>query len=272
MNIQNEQQLLRKLGQHLESLAPFILAFSGGLDSRFIAHVAYLARLPFAAVHVEGPHVPAKQSELALNWLKKRGITGHRVQFNPLPILDVQANNKNRCYSCKKEMFLHICGLAQGRPVLEGSNSSDLNKFRPGLRAIEELGIISPLAFNGLSKPQIISLATATGLDNPTQPSRPCLLTRFEYGMTPSEELLKKITATEEEISAAGFNDFRLRLHQQQPALLQIAWDEAMKMEQKRSQLEQILRWHGFADAEIQAEINLSGYFDLPASNVNLPA
>lgn len=267
MNIQTEQDLLRKLGQHLENLAPFVLAFSGGLDSRFIAHVAHLARLPFEAVHIEGPHVPAKESEFALNWLKTRAIRilgGHGVRFNPLPILDVQLNSKNRCYACKKEMFLHIRGLAQGRPVLEGSNSSDLAKFRPGLRAIEELGIISPLALCGISKPQIISLAKATGLDNPEQPSRPCLLTRFEYGLAPTEELLKKINAAEEEISSVGFNDFRLRLHQEEPPLLQIAWNEAEKMEQKRAKLAQILSWHGFNDAQIQAEINLSGYFDLP--------
>lgn len=265
MNIQNEQYLLRKLGQHLEVLAPFVLAFSGGLDSRFLAHVAHSARLPFEAVHVEGPHVSPKQSELALNWLKKRNIVAHRVQFNPLPILDVQLNSKNRCYACKKEMFLHICALSRGRPVLEGSNKSDLSKFRPGLRAIEELGVISPLAFNNIGKPQIISLAKATGLDNPEQPSRPCLLTRFEYGMTPSEELLKKITAAEEEIFNEGFNDFRLRLRQEEPPLLQVAWAEAAKMEQKQAKLQQILNWHGFENVEIHAEINLSGYFDLPS-------
>ena len=264
MDEQQKQDFLRALGQQLEIAAPFILAFSGGLDSRFLAHIAYSSRLPFEAAHVQGPHIPGDQSAYALSWLEKRGIPVQRIQFDPLSLFDVQLNSKQRCYACKKAMLLRICHLAQGRKVLEGSNASDKSKFRPGLRAIEELGVISPLALCGLAKPQIITLAQATGLDNPTQPARPCLLTRFDYDLAPTPELLNKVAATEAEIASTGIKDFRLRLHQDKPALLQVAWDEAEKMEQKRTRLEQILAWHGFKDAEIQAEISLSGYFDLP--------
>ena len=242
--------------------APFYLAFSGGLDSRFLAHAAGQAGLAFTAVHVTGPHVPSADTEAALGWLEQNGIPRQVVQFDPLSLEEVLKGSKKRCYQCKREMFRLILAKAGNLPVMEGSNASDRLKFRPGARALQELGILSPMAEVGLSKPEIRTLARETGLDNPAQPSRPCLLTRLDYGLTPQEGALRRLEAAEDAIAGLGFKNFRLRIFRMGNPILQIDWSENQKLESCRKKLERLLTLHGFADAGIQAEFEVSGFFD----------
>ena len=259
---QNPLPKLRELNSLLAAKAPFVLAFSGGLDSRFLAHSARLAGLEFQAAHVRGPHVPAADSEAALAWLAGRGISCIEIEFNPLLILEVAEGSRERCYACKRAMFREILARAGKLPVLEGSNASDSQKFRPGIKALRELGVLSPLARAGLTKPEIRALAAQTGLEHPNQPSRPCLLTRLDYGVYPNDALLAGLEHAEAAIAAHGFKNFRLRLFQDKPPLLQIDWQELPQLEAKRARLEQILTLHGYEGADIEAEIELSGYFD----------
>lgn len=262
MQAQEIQNKIHELSSVLYFHTPFVLAFSGGLDSRFIAHIAQQAKSPFTAVHVRGPHVPQTETDYALSYLNKHSIPYTELDLNPLGLPAVAEGSKERCYQCKREMFYQILATAKGLPVLEGSNASDLTKFRPGLKVLKELNIVSPLALAKISKAEIRLLATETGLDNPNQPSRPCLLTRLDYGLYPNQSILQHIEKTEEAIAKLGFKDFRLRVEKEGKSLLQIGWDEAQLMEAKKESLVRLLSRMGFENTKIQAEIALSGYFD----------
>ncbi len=267
INPQNAGRKLCELHGLLASHSPFVLAFSGGVDSRFIAHTAWKAKIQFTAVHIRGPHVPRSETEFALAWLGKKAIPVIEVPFDPLGIAAVAEGSKQRCYACKLELFSLIAAFAKGNSILEGSNASDLEKFRPGLKALKELGVISPLALTNINKPEIRHLARENGMDLPDQPSRPCLLTRFDYGTRPKLDLLQKLEKTEEEIAGLGFKNFRMRLLQNDKPLLQVDWQEAQMLEAKKDVLHEKLAFLGFPEARMQAEIKLSGYFDQREKN-----
>lgn len=234
-------KLLPPLLVELLKAAPgMALAFSGGLDSRFLAHAARLL-LPAPdwprLFHVRGPHVPPGESLEALAWARSRGLKLQLVDFDPLSVAQVRANGRDRCYHCKLGMFRAI-GLAAGRSrqagdraepgltkaaqaaLYDGSNASDAKSFRPGLAALKELGVRSPLAGAGLDKAEIMRLAALSGLDRPRQRARPCLLTRFAYDLTPERSALAALAEAEKAVAALleewgdidGAPDFRLRL------------------------------------------------------------
>ena len=158
-------------------------------------------------------------------------------------------------------MFSAIKAAAPKRLILDGSNASDAREYRPGSRALEELDVLSPLAEAALSKPMIQVLAAEQGLDRPTQPNRPCMLTRFPYDFTPSRELMGRIETAEDAVEELGFKDFRLRWVDGR-ALLQIAAREEELMEVKRAALLDILRQNGFENAELEARATISGFYD----------
>lgn len=206
------------------------IACSGGLDSRFLAHAACLAGISPTLLHVAGPHVPARESEQAAARASRMGLPLRVVPVDPLETPEVRANGRERCYFCKRALFARLLAEARaagGEPVLcDGSNASDRQGYRPGLRALAELGIRSPLAEVGLEKPEIRELAALTGLEAPDQPSRPCLLTRFAYGVQPTPDLLARVDAAELAVeeswlamqtpdvvsSASSVPDYRVRL------------------------------------------------------------
>lgn len=224
----------------LNELPPLTLAFSGGLDSRFLAHAAQsLGRAP-RLFHIAGPHVPGAESAYAAAWAEKRGLELVVLRLDPLAIPEVRQNGTKRCYYCKLGLFTalldsldrekHAPAPTTSRTpppppapvVCDGSNASDLTAYRPGRRALAELGIRSPLAEAGLDKNAIRALALASGLDWPDQQARPCLLTRFAYDLSPDEASLRALDAAEAELARvlrasatpAGQEppDFRLRL------------------------------------------------------------
>ena len=197
---------LSRLAAVLRGIAaqgPVFIAYSGGLDSRFLAHAARLTGITPTLLHVAGPHVPARESEQAAARAGRMGLPLRIVPVDPLETPEVRANGRERCYFCKWALFARLSGEARavaeaGEPVLcDGSNASDRRGYRPGLRALAELGVRSPLAEAGLEKPEIRELAALSGLEAPDQPSRPCLLTRFAYGVQPTLDLLASVDAAE---------------------------------------------------------------------------
>ena len=214
----------------LRELSPVALAFSGGLDSRFLAHVlGMLARSgeipPGGLFHASGPHVPARESGAAGAWAGARGLPFTAVRLDPLELSEVRGNTKERCYHCKRLIFTRLREAAAESAgnrrftLCDGSNASDALVFRPGLRALKELGVRSPLAEAGLGKDDIRRLAALTGMDDPGQQARPCLLTRFAYGLSPTHAALSALERTEWDIATilSGADgspgpDFRLRL------------------------------------------------------------
>lgn len=213
-------------------ISPFVLAFSGGLDSRFLAWSATrLAAkgVELHLVHVSGPHVSRKESAQAKAWAETMRLPFTQVPFNPLDTQAVRENGTMRCYHCKHAMFTAIKQAVdrqeslRGRILCDGSNFSDLSLHRPGLAALQELAICSPLAEAKLEKSAIRRVAAATGMDRPDQKARPCLLTRFPYNTPPSLEALDALDKAEEAVEAlfaaalargtlAAMPDFRLRL------------------------------------------------------------
>ena len=222
--------LPKPLAALLPELFPIALAFSGGLDSRFLAHAARLftaangREAQIHLFHAAGPHVSATESAQAAAWAEANGLGFTAVSADPLSLPEVLANTRERCYHCKRLLFSHLAAAAQehfsGQATLcDGSNASDQLLFRPGRKALQELGVRSPLAEAGLDKAAIHAAAAATGMDDPSQQARPCMLTRFAYDLAPSHAALAAAAAAEQSIAAilrplfpAGVPDFRLRL------------------------------------------------------------
>lgn len=212
--------LLSRLQRVLDETAQngrFALAYSGGLDSRFLAYAAQLLHFQPVLLHVTGPHVPSEESDFARSWADGRHLAFREVVMNTLSVPTVAEGARDRCYACKLTMFSRLA-QESNLPLCDGTNASDVSTYRPGIRAVRELGVTSPLALAGLAKKDIHFLAEKTGMDLPRQKPRPCLLTRLPYGMKPDAELLAGIAAGESVVrhalARAGLPqiDFRLRL------------------------------------------------------------
>lgn len=194
---------LAGLRAHLTEIAMdgrLALAFSGGLDSRFLAHSAALAGLRPLLLHARGPHIADRESRFARQWAEAKGLELRELAFDPLLLPDVAANGRMRCYHCKRALFSLLKASASGLKLCDGTQASDSDAYRPGLAALAELEVISPLAHAGLSKPEIRQLAAKTGMDHAQQRALPCLLTRFAYQLRPDHASLAALDKAEEQI------------------------------------------------------------------------
>ena len=275
-------QVPAALAAVLRGLPRVAVAFSGGLDSRFLCHAALLCGCDVLAVHVYGPHIPPQESAGAAAWARERGLRLHTARFDPLALAEVETNSPQRCYGCKTGLVALLRGElapmaeAHDRVLCDGTNADDLQAYRPGLRALEAGRVRSPLAEAGLTKAQVREAARATGLDRPWQRARPCLLTRLAYGMRPEADTLARLAAAEADLAALGatasaqgaaqvvpeegrvgaLGDFRLRLTPE-PVL------QAEKLpEELLHELRNILIRHGFWPCGLEAGGNISGFYD----------
>lgn len=254
---------LKALEQQLKGFFSPVLAFSGGVDSRFLAHVMYRSGIAFTAVHITGEHVPRAESEKALAWLAERDIPYRTVALSPLKLPEVKENGKQRCYYCKRYLFSGIQDSERDATILDGTNYSDLGQYRPGLKALEELGVISPLAAAGVTKNEVRLLAQHTSMDEPDQPSTPCLLTRFAYDVVPDLPTLASVEKCEAELRSLGLREFRLRILAGGTQLLQIASIENGIAGRCHSAIQKVLRAEGFISAQIRYSERISGFHDL---------
>ena len=191
------------------------IAYSGGLDSRFLAFFALNLGLKVNLIHVTGPHIASDETNEALSAARSMGLEPQLVPINPLENQAIQEAGRNRCYECKKTIFSTLLGRVSPALLCDGTNASDQLVFRPGRKALEELGIRSPLAEAGITKEQIRALGREMNFPNPEQAARPCLLTRFPYGVLPSEEMLHAIATIERFIASHPFGKtlrFRVRV------------------------------------------------------------
>jgi uncharacterized protein len=170
----------------------FALAYSGGMDSRFLAHAARLLGFDPHLLMAVGPQVPPDEEEYGEGWARRNGFPLKKVGVDTLSLPLVARNDKRRCYECKREIFSRL-REASSLPLCDGTNASDALAYRPGAQAVRELGVLSPLAQAGLSKADIYRLAALSGMERPEQKPRPCLLTRLPYGMEPDAETLRAL-------------------------------------------------------------------------------
>jgi uncharacterized protein len=192
------------------------VAFSGGVDSSFLCHAAAAALGDKAvAITIVSPMLPKSEIEGARSVARQIGIEHILIEETEIDE-EVAENPRERCYFCKKLEFGSIMEAAEKRgiaAVLDGSNLDDLGDYRPGIKALTELGIMSPLREAGLNKEEIRELSRRFGLPTWNKPAFACLASRIPYGERIDREKLARIEKAEEALKAAGFDQFRVRSH-----------------------------------------------------------
>ncbi|MCD8338255.1 MAG: ATP-dependent sacrificial sulfur transferase LarE [Lachnospiraceae bacterium] len=193
------------------------VAFSGGVDSAFLLKTAQDVLGDRAiAVTVKSCSFPEREFQEAAAFCRELGIRQVICESDELNIPGFRENPKNRCYLCKRELFGRILKIAEENgmhAVAEGSNTDDLGDYRPGLQAIRELGILSPLREVDLSKADIRALSRELGLPTWDKPSFACLASRFPYGEVITEEKLSMVERAEQLLMELGFRQVRVRIH-----------------------------------------------------------
>ena len=190
------------------------LAFSGGIDSTLLL---YLCKdLNVTAVTFKSEFQTEEEITEAQILCREYGVKHIVEEFFPLNNEILRNNPKDRCYHCKKLIFSKLCDFSKAnnlKNVIDGTNADDLNTYRPGLKALEELGVISPFAKFDITKKEIRDYAKQCGIAIYNKPSAPCLATRFPYETKLTIENLKIVEQGEKFLRDLGFASCRLRLH-----------------------------------------------------------
>ena len=208
---------LNKLEAYLSDLGSVAVAFSSGVDSTFLLYTAHKVLKDRAiAITAKSASFPARETNEASAFCRENGIEQIFIEADEMSIDGFRENPKNRCYICKRDLFTRILNAAAERNipfVVEGTNIDDNNDYRPGMQAIAELGIKSPLRHAGLTKSEIRILSQEASLPTWNKPSFACLATRFVYGEMITEEKLKMVDRAEQLLIDLGFTQVRVRIH-----------------------------------------------------------
>lgn len=219
---QNMLEIKTRLEQMMAEYAKedICLAFSGGVDSSLLLKVAADAagktgKAVYAVTFDSRLH-PSCDLEIAARVAKELGGIHKVVSVNELEQEEIRFNPVNRCYLCKKKLFQSLKDYAKEMNIpyiMDGTNEDDLHVYRPGIRALRELGIISPLAELHITKAQVKELASWYGISVASRPSAPCMATRLPYGTEIDYDILNLIGKGEEFVSSLVKGNVRLRLH-----------------------------------------------------------
>lgn len=211
------EEKYRTLIRILSDTESAAIAFSGGVDSAFLLYAAQEALGDRAvAITATSPLFPKQEQEEARRFCTDRGIRQFFYSCGGLDKDHFRTNPADRCYYCKKDIFSGAVTLARElgiRVIAEGSNMDDLSDHRPGMQAVSELGILSPLRQAGLYKTEIRTLSEQFGLPTWDKPSGACLASRFAYGEPVTEERLRMVESAEEYLRNLGFRQCRVRIH-----------------------------------------------------------
>lgn len=211
------QDKLEKLKKIIEGMGKLAVAYSGGVDSTLLLNVAHnVLKSNVIAITARSSTYPEREYREAVNFVEKLGIRHITIISEELDIEGFSGNPVNRCYFCKKELFTKIGEVAAQhgiKYIADGSNTDDLGDYRPGMTAIKELGIVSPLREAELSKDDIRILSREMNL--PTWDKQPfaCLASRFPYGQEITKDKLSMVDRAEQYLMDIGFKQVRVRHH-----------------------------------------------------------
>jgi uncharacterized protein len=194
-----------------------LVAFSGGVDSTVLAHMAKQSAAKSKLLTVDSITFPRTELQAARDVARELGIALEIIQVDELSNNDLASNPIDRCYYCKKELsslWLKAAKDLGMNLVVEGTNASDMEGHRPGARALEEAGVISPFRDAGITKDEIRAYAREAGLSVADRPSMACLSSRFPYGTRITEDRVRKIDRVEQEVQKLfGVKCVRARFH-----------------------------------------------------------
>ena len=216
----SDKTLLQKrsdLVNILEQMRSVIVAYSGGVDSAFLAAVANeaLGRKALSVTAVSPSLAPSELDE-ATDLANRIGLNFMTIETNEIDRPDYQANNPDRCFFCKDELYTHLVRFAEEESfdsIVNGTNVDDLGDYRPGIEAAKQYGVRSPLVEAELTKDDIRALSRDMHLPTWDKPAQACLSSRIPYGTTVTVEALTKIAKAEQFLRSKGFKQLRVRHH-----------------------------------------------------------
>jgi pyridinium-3,5-biscarboxylic acid mononucleotide sulfurtransferase len=250
---------LNRLKKEIQKYHSAVIAFSGGVDSTFLARVAgEVLEKRVLLITASSSTYPQSEMEEAKALAISMGLPHRVIVSEETEIEGFTDNPPDRCYFCKRELFSKIKAIAEQEGfhvVFEGTNVDDQSDFRPGKKAVKELGIISPLNDAGLTKNEIREFSRRLGLSTAEKPSYACLASRFPYGEKITIPKLTRVGTAEQTLRALGFKQFRVRSHQD-CARVEIASGELEKAWEKRNEISAACKKAGF----VFVAIDLDGY------------
>lgn len=212
------EQKLNDLKEYIKSLGSLVVAYSGGVDSTFLLKVAHdILGDNLVAVTVKSLFNPQREFEEAIKYCKHIGAMHEVIVIDDISDIEGFSDNTvDRCYYCKKEIFKRISEVARKnniKYIADGSNFDDLNDYRPGLKALKELNIISPLKIIKINKEDIRYYSKTLGLPTWDKPSFACFASRIPYGSVITKEKLETVDKAEQYLFDMGFKQIRVRHH-----------------------------------------------------------
>ena len=255
------EQKYEHLKEYIKGLGSVVVAFSGGVDSTFLLRTAHDVLGDRAmAVTASSCSFPERELNAAKEFCRINGISHEVCLSEELDIDGFRQNPLNRCYLCKHELFEKIIDIAAANGfenVAEGSNMDDMGDYRPGLQAIAELDVKSPLRAACLYKDEIRELSRQLGLPTWNKPSFACLASRFVYGETISEEKLGMVERAEQLLIDLGFSQVRVRMHDKM-ARIEVLPEEIVRLLSAdiREKINAELKKYGFS----YVTLDLAGY------------
>lgn len=254
----------KKLISVLEKLDSLVIAFSGGVDSTFLLAMAHhVLKDKAVAVTAESPIHPEREKRETIQLAKKIGTRHIIIPSREIEQPDFLANPRNRCYICKKYILEDIIQPASEmniENIAHGANLDDLTDYRPGFKAAEEMGILSPLIEAGLTKKDIRALSQEMNLPTWDKPSNACLATRIPYGTPITREALSMIDQAETFILNLGMQTCRVR-HHGDVARIETTIDDMDKILNKtnRQKIVEKLKTLGYKHVAIDLEGYIQG-------------